>query len=574
MSGWRYYKRKPRRWPWVAAGALALVLAAIGGAYWHYSKPEVMQRLLLGYLQSRVVTPTLVITHSGPGRVVLEKLSLGSPPDASIDKAELTYGLTDLLSGRVGTLTLEGVRLTAVRTDAGWSLGSLDAFTGGGGSGGPVVLPFQAVKIRRGEATVVFDTRHRETVPFAVELENKGDAAEISAVVPEAGWQKQWHVAGLMINARLPLDPAGPLTVTATAEKLESGEGWFAPLAVQAEAGRAAAAQDIVFSGEAQDAGGRFRLSVKGARAPGGAVTADVTTAPLTFEPGVLQPDQLFPKLGTWLSGTRGTVAVSGPVRWDGASPPSGNLTFTFADLSTQLRSTTLTGVNGAVTVTGFAPLATAPSQQLKVGLLEAGVPLTNGVLTFTLTPKGVLEVAPTRWQWAGGSVGTEAASIDLDRIEAGGLTLTMSDVELNQLLGMIMKEGLSATGRLQGRLPVRYQEGAWIIENGLLETPEEGVIRYKPDTGSPLQTDANPQVTMLLHALENFHYTRLRLTIMSRPDGIMKLVMAISGNNPDRFGGKPINLNINLEGKLIDMIAAELRAADMESLVPAAKGR
>lgn len=571
MSGWRYYKRK-KRWPWIIVWVLLVGVAALSGAFYHYSKPEVLRQALLDFLHSRgLSTSELTITESRFGHVVMENFTLGKDTSTAIKKAELTYGLGDLAQRRFGTLTIEGANAVVFQTEKGWSFGALDAFRGNGQgeTGGPIVMPFSAVRIKDAKLTVIESTSHREVIPVAAELDVKGDALQVSALISQANWTKQWGVTGLMVNALWPLTPNGPFTVALTAESVTSGEGWFAPLAIQAEALRKEDNPDIAFSVNAQDPSGRMQLLVEGSRSVGGVVNAKVRLDPITFETGVIQPDQLVPRLAGILSATTGKVAAGGTVTWDGQNPPASDLKVTLSDVSTTLRSTTIAGINGAVTVTGLAPFATAPDQKLDVKLMEAGIPLSDGALVFTVTPKGILQLKPTKWHWAGGTVGTEAASIDLDQLQYSGLTLTIDGVDLNHLLGILMKEGLTATGALQGRLPVAYEDGTWIIRNGVLEAGGEGTIRYVPAADSPLQRSTNPQVAMLLDALENFHYRQLKLTVQSEPSGTMRLVMAIHGSNPDYLGGKAINLNINLEGKLIDMIAAEMNAANYEKLLP-----
>lgn len=571
MTGWRYYKRKPKRWPWWLAG-FVLVAAGVGALlFYHFSKPSVLQQTLLNVLHERgIATAQVTVTRSAWGYIALEGLSLGPSADAGIKKASLTYGVLDIMRGRLGTLTLEGVTATVIRTTEGWSLGSLDPLTQSGkGGGGGLNLPFSKIRISDGVVTVAETTRDRYAIPFSFEIEEKGDAVSVSGMVPSLVWGKEWSASDVILTGLYPLNADGAMTLTISADAVTSGKGWFAPLQIQGEAGKKPGSAEVTFSLNAQDASGKLRVFAHGVRTPSGTLQTNVRMEPLKFDTGVLQPDQVFPFLAGEMTGTKGTVELDGSITWDGQGAPISDLTLDITDTSTTLRGMRMEAINGGIRITGLAPFATAPKQKLAIRLLEAGVPLSRGVLTFTVTPEGKLVLEPTEWQWAGGTVGTEAATVNLRDLSASSLALTMQNIDLSQLLGMVMKEGLSATGVLEGRLPLLYREGAWVVEDGKLAAREKGTIRYTPSATSSLQTGANQQVTVLLQALENFHYEQLSLAIRSDHNGVIRLVMTIHGNNPERFGGKPINLNINLEGKLADMIAAELKAQDYQQYAP-----
>ena len=51
-------------------------------------------------------------------------------------------------------------------------------------------------------------------------------------------------------------------------------------------------------------------------------------------------------------------------------------------------------------------PPTTPPGQQLAIGLLDLGLPLTRGLVAFELRPGPALAVERLRWDFAGGTVG------------------------------------------------------------------------------------------------------------------------------------------------------------------------
>ena len=61
--------------------------------------------------------------------------------------------------------------------------------------------------------------------------------------------------------------------------------------------------------------------------------------------------------------------------------------------------------VDGVIRVDQLWPLTTPPGQQLAIGLLDLGLPLTRGLIAFQLRPDQSLAVERLRWSFAGGTV-------------------------------------------------------------------------------------------------------------------------------------------------------------------------
>lgn len=112
----------------------------------------------------------------------------------------------------------------------------------------------------------------------------------------------------------------------------------------------------------------------------------------------------------------------------------------------------------------------------------------------------------------------------------------------------------MSATGTLSGSIPVRFENGKPVIENGLLKTEGGGVVKYAPQEGSALQKGSSAQTDILLNAMQNFEYEYLTLKVDSIDGDTLNVQLSTKGKNPDLYGGKPIELNVNLTGNLWDI--------------------
>ena len=83
------------------------------------------------------------------------------------------------------------------------------------------------------------------------------------------------------------------------------------------------------------------------------------------------------------------------------------------------------------------------------------------------------------------------------------------------------------------------------------LESQEPGVLRYDPAKPPSALQGGGESVGLALAALKNFHYDRLTLKLDREIGGETLVGLHIAGKNPDFYGGYPVEFNLNLSGKL-----------------------
>ena len=130
--------------------------------------------------------------------------------------------------------------------------------------------------------------------------------------------------------------------------------------------------------------------------------------------------------------------------------------------------------VNSVLRFDKLWPLSTPPGQIVAVGLLDAGLPLTDGVMNFRLLPEGRVEVERAEWHWAGGTIRTEPFTVDPAASDYE-LVLEVADLDLASIAELVGIDGLSATGRLGGRIPVAVGDDGVSIHGGQLAAAPEG---------------------------------------------------------------------------------------------------
>lgn len=348
------------------------------------------------------------------------------------------------------------------------------------------------------------------------------------------------------------IDLAGP--VSAAGIIISGSPRPMTPLAVEATIGGTLNQPLIEGAGLARNLGLSFpaRFLYDG---PTGVGRVEVDVPGLRFTPEGLQPTMLFPILTDSPFDT-----VEGQMNGDvlilfGAESVN-SATIRLNDVTFQRPEITLSGVDGTVRMSNFAPPRMPAGQRLSIGAAEFGPLFRNGSVTFGLQPGNTLAVSELGFNWAGGQVSAEPFSFDIDNIDTE-VTLQARGVSLEEILLEFPVEDLSATGILDGTLPTRLQGDAIFVDNGRLQTRGPGVIRYAPQDAGTVDEQG---LQIFFDAVRNFHYERVAVTLDGDSIGDLALGLEIVGNNPDLYGGYPIDLNVNVSGDLADILRQSVR--------------
>jgi hypothetical protein len=330
---------------------------------------------------------------------------------------------------------------------------------------------------------------------------------------------------------------------------------WFPPSSVE---GRWRSGNGVVsFDGRAAPLAGGVSLQVSGSHDPAtGSGGATLALDPVTFAPGGVQPQRLVPLLGRQISEVAGRLDADGELRWD-AEGVDGTLSVLLEDLSLTTGPARIERLNGVVRLDHLLPPSTPPDQRLSVALLDIGLPLTDGLLTFQLEPEAVA-VERLRFRLAGGTL--RAAPFRLGSAETTiPVTLIAQGLDLAQILEQIELTGLTGEGIIDGTLPITISGTEAVVSGGQLRARSPGWLRYRP-AEPPTAIEAGGEgMGLLLQALENFRYEELRITLDGRTDAEMDVDLHLRGANPGLYDGYPIEFNLSLGGELANILRTGL---------------
>ena len=313
-------------------------------------------------------------------------------------------------------------------------------------------------------------------------------------------------------------------------------------------------ADDIAFEARMGDTSGNLVIDVAGNHNPTrGQGVGALTLHPILFTDGGFQPGRLSPYYNSRLGLTTGTVSMAGPLAWSDKGIAS-EVVMTVEAFSTAFDDVAVIGVNAAITFDQLLPPGTPPGQLVSLAGIDLGLPLTQGLVSMRLDRKGLPLIENSRWQWAGGNVGASfSRGVGPEDEDEERLVLEIDGVELDNLLELTPQgTNIEATGTLYGRIPVVFRGGEFVIVGGWLESSfEGGYIRYGAGELAPGLMAGGEGVNLLLEALDDFRYSRLRLELNGLDGGDTEMSFRIRGANPELYGGAEIELNMSIVGRL-----------------------
>jgi hypothetical protein len=203
-------------------------------------------------------------------------------------------------------------------------------------------------------------------------------------------------------------------------------------------------------------------------------------------------------------------------------------------------------------------PLRATAAQHVTATLQVASLPAGPLDLRFRLPSGDRLVIDAATFGLAGGTL--SLAALSLQRDQPLDAALDINSVDIGAVLTLIGIDGLSGSGALDGRIPVRIDPAGVTISGGLLNASGPGVVRYNgaglPAAITEAQGKAGDALTLTRDALADFHYTALRLTLDRAASGDGSLLIGLKGSNPAVLDNHPFDINIRIDANF-DRLAA-----------------
>jgi hypothetical protein len=279
----------------------------------------------------------------------------------------------------------------------------------------------------------------------------------------------------------------------------------------------------------------------------------------------------LLSVLQPWFAGTDWPSQVDGDLnaKWQVVLPAASgkpiDLSVHVAGAEGSYRKIALAGVDADVALAVDGGVRTSTDAQLKVGLLDVGIPIRNLELRCALLLRAearspVVRVKKASAELLGGRARSEPFDLDFARPK-NRFVVKLEGLSLHDIMELERQEGLEGTGILDGQLPVAISGAGIRVEQGRLSARAPGgQIRYRPTEKVGAMAKSNPSLKLVVDALSNFQYQKLEATANYQPDGNLGVQVRLEGKNPGWQSGRPVHLNLNVE----ENIPALLRSLQM----------
>lgn len=174
-----------------------------------------------------------------------------------------------------------------------------------------------------------------------------------------------------------------------------------------------------------------------------------------------------------------------------------------------------------------------------------------------------VIKVKDFQCDVLGGRVTNPGLVVDLDT-PPFSTTFSLHKLDLAKVLSMEQQRGLHGTGTLNGTVPVTFTSSGAIVKDGRIEAqPPGGVLRYIAATEpSKDVSESGRHLQFVEQALNNFHYTLLRVGLKYEETGMLDLSARLEGKNPDLKNTPPIHFNLTVQ-EHIPTLMKSLRLVD-----------
>lgn len=280
---------------------------------------------------------------------------------------------------------------------------------------------------------------------------------------------------------------------------------------------------------------------------------ADVTLAGLTFHnptgkpggkdsPPPLQPADVSDLAKGVIANAEGTIRGSARFDWD-TTAPDGGLTgsgrFGSDDFDFAAAVGPVDGLSGTLEFTDLIHFVTAPHQILKVGSINPGIEVDNGVIDLQLLPDQVVRLNRAAWPFEGGTLHLEPTDLHMGVAEPRAFTLVIDGLEAGRFLQHINMSNLSATGTFDGRLPLVFDGNGGRITGGqLVSRAPGGNVSY---VGALSYRDLSPMANYAFKMLRSVDYRAM--TIGMEGDLAGEVVTKVSFGGISQGAGAERNL-------------------------------
>ncbi|WP_169545740.1 intermembrane phospholipid transport protein YdbH family protein [Sneathiella aquimaris] len=282
-----------------------------------------------------------------------------------------------------------------------------------------------------------------------------------------------------------------------------------------------------------------------------GTGVGQVILKPLRFEEEGIQPSDFVSGIDKSLK-VNGTVSAKSALKWS-QSGVNSKAEFEIGNLNIAQEAVSVIGLNGTVKVDELFPFTIRQTQQIVAREIVSAVTIINPRLKFRVLVEGerpILYLDEMNVGLVGGTAVIENEKIDIGAVQ-NKVMVSLANLDLEQVMALGDVEDFTASGTLNGKVPLLFDGDRVLIDVGYLEAAGPGLLQLKSEKARSALRGGGEQTKLLFDILENFRYSELSIKIRKQESGTDTVTLHTKGANPDVENNRAVVLNINLETNL-----------------------
>ncbi len=195
----------------------------------------------------------------------------------------------------------------------------------------------------------------------------------------------------------------------------------------------------------------------------------------------------------------------------------------------------------------------------LSVSNIDIGLPVTEfrTMIGLKVSTSGILPVVTMEDSGLSvlqGRIRMDPLRMDMNLVDQD-LMLNIEGLDLQKIIAMQQLEGLSASGLIDGHMPVTLSaDGVNIIDGKINARAPGGHIQYVPEGAADI-SGAAPGTELLMNILKDLNYHALLVDVNYADDGEMDMQLSIKGLSPKVDKNRPVHFNLNLQQNLLTLL-------------------
>ncbi len=242
-----------------------------------------------------------------------------------------------------------------------------------------------------------------------------------------------------------------------------------------------------------------------------------------------LQPEAITPLTIGVVADVYGQLDGKGLIQWRGDKITSSGR-FRSDGLDFAAAFGPVTGASGEIMFDDLVALSTPPGQQVKLALVNPGVEVRGGTVTYRLRPERRVEIEGGQWPFAGGTLSLDAGTLDLGQATPRRLSFRVTALDAAKFIEQLKLENIAATGTFDGTLPIVFDaSGGRIVGGQIAARAGGGTLAYVGDVSN---AQTNRFAKLAFDALKSIRYRDLAIDLDGSLDGEIVSLVRFNGVN------------------------------------------